>query len=113
MFDKYTSDIASFSLRFVWCVSEYVLFRVAFVAGVVFDVIKEFSAAGGGQFFSLATQWPSPSGGGFFVSRAMQVKGSRIKLIHWCRGIPGADQTGGFLCPRVGLGYIAPKTPLK
>ena len=65
MFDKYTSDIALLPLRFVWCVSEYVLFRVAFVAGVVFDVIKEFAAAGGG-LFSLATQWPSPSGGGFF-----------------------------------------------
>ena len=88
MFDKYTSDIASFSLRFVWCVSEYVLSRVAFVAGVVFDVIKEFSAAGDGRF-SLATQWPSPSGGGFFISRAMQVKGIRIKLIHGCRGIRG------------------------
>ena len=48
------------------------LFRVAFVAGVVFDVIKEFAAAGGGRF-SLAIQWPSPSGGGFFISRAMQV----------------------------------------
>ena len=61
------------------CVSEYVLFRVAFVAGVVFDVIKEFAAAGDGRF-SLATQWPSPSGGGFFISRAMQVNLKRQRV---------------------------------
>ena len=47
------------------CVSEYVLFRVAFVAGVVFDVIKEFAAAGGGLFFRSPHNGPRLRAGAF------------------------------------------------